>query len=84
MGHAVLKIDQKLAEALSNLRGNRDFTILLDGLKEHEREETKRCVELEGNALHRAQGAVKTLQWWQEAFTTAPTVLEKLKKHSPH
>lgn len=82
MGFTVLKLTMQLVSALTNLRGNRDFVALLDGLKEHEAEEQKRCVELEGVALHRAQGAVKTLQWWQDAYLQAPTVFEKLK-HSP-
>ena len=68
-----------LAQALTNLRGNRDFAVVLEGLKEHEREETKRCVDGEGSVQLRASGAVKALQFWQNLFTSAPKDLEKFK-----
>lgn len=77
-----MKLEQKLAEALANLRGNRDFTTVLEGMRAHEAEELQRCVELDGASLSRAQGAVKVLQAWQKMFAEAPAALEKFK-HSP-
>lgn len=74
-----MKTTPALAQALTNLRGNRDFAVVLEGLKEHEREETQRCVDGEGSVQLRASGAVKALKLWQDLFTTAPKDLEKFK-----
>lgn len=74
-----MQVTPKIAEALVNLRGNRDFQTVLEGLKEHELEETKRCVDGEGSIQLRASGAVKALRWWQEAFQSAPKDFEKFK-----
>ena len=74
-----MKTTPALAQALTNLRGNRDFAVVLEGLKEHVKEETKRCVDGEGSIQLRASGAVKALQKWQELFDSAPKDLEKFK-----
>lgn len=74
-----MKVTPKIAEALVNLRGNRDFTTVLEGLKEHEQEETQRCVDGEGAIQLRASGAVKALKWWRDAFEQAPKDFEKFK-----
>ena len=76
-----MKLTPQLAQALTNLRGNRDFTAVLEGLKEHELEETNRCVDAEGAIQLRASGAVKALKWWQAAFEAAPKDLEKFKSN---
>lgn len=74
-----MKATPQLAQALANLRGNRDFAAVLEGLKEHVKEETRRCVDAEGAVQLRASGAVKALEWWQGAFESAPKDLEKFK-----
>jgi hypothetical protein len=74
-----VKVTPKLAEALVNLRGNRDFTSVLEGLKEHQDEEVQRCVDGEGAVQLRASGAVKALKFWRDAFESAPKDLEKFK-----
>lgn len=74
-----MKLDLKLAEALTALRGNRDFETVMQGMAEHEAEVTQCCVNYDDNNLYRSQGAVKVLQLWQELFRDAPTILEKLR-----
>jgi hypothetical protein len=75
-----VKITPQLAEALVNLRGNQHFANVLEGLKEHEAEETQRCIDGDGAVQLRASGAVKALQFWQKAFATAPADFEKFKQ----
>lgn len=75
-----MKLTPQLAQALTNLRGNRDFKIVLEGLEEHTKEESVRCEEGDGPVLYRAQGAVKALKWWTGTFDEAPVTLEKFKK----
>jgi hypothetical protein len=77
-----MKVMPKLAEALVNLRGNRDFQTVLEGFKEHESEEVTRCVEGDGAIQLRASGAVKALRFWEEAFRDAPATLDKFKQQS--
>ncbi len=69
----------EIAQALTNLRGNRDFEAVLKGIAEHEKEATQQCVDGEGSVQLRASGAVKALQWWKNAFASAPADLEKFK-----
>lgn len=75
-----MKTTPKIAEALVNLRGNRDFAVVLEGLGEHVKEELQHCADYEGVHLHRAQGAAKAIQWWQKAFETAPKDFEMFKQ----
>jgi len=77
-----VKVTPKIAEALVSLRGNRHFEVFLEGLKEHEKEETQRCIDGDGAIQLRASGAVKALQWWQNAFLSAPTDIEKFKQQA--
>lgn len=72
-----MKLTPKLAQALTNLRGNRDFAAVLEGLAEHTQEELARCTDGDGPVLYRAQGATKALKWWLDTFRDAPTQLEK-------
>lgn len=74
-----MKVTPQIAEALANLRGNRDFKTVLEGMQEHEREATQQCIDGEGAVQLRASGAVKALQWWKNAFASAPTDFEKFK-----
>lgn len=78
-----MKLTSELAQALANLRGNRDFAVVLEALKENLKEETKRCCTHEGSSVLRAQGAVATVQWYLDSFDEAPSVLEKFKTKQP-
>ncbi len=73
------KVTPKLLEAFVNLRGNRDFAAVLEGMKEHMSSEVRRCVDGEGAVQLRASGAVKTLDAWLTAYETAPESLDKLR-----
>lgn len=77
-----MRVERKLAEALSNLRGNRDFNTFTEALAENIGEHLLHCATHEGNDLYRAQGAVKALQAWQKEIHEAPATLEKLMKQS--
>ena len=74
-----MKTTPKLSEALANLRGNRDFQTVLEAMQEHEREATQQCIDGDGAIQLRASGAVKTLQWWKNAYASAPADFEKFK-----
>lgn len=75
-----MKVTPKILEALVNLRGNRDFAVVLEGLSEHRAEEVERCVDGEGAVQLRASGAAKCLKWWLDQYRDAPMTLEKLKQ----
>lgn len=77
-----VKLTPQLAEALTNLRGNRDFKTVLEAMQEHEREATQQCIDGDGAVQLRASGAVKALQWWKDAFATAPAAFEKFKQQA--
>lgn len=74
-----MKLTPQLAQALTNLRSNRDFAIVMEGLAEHRAEESTRCEDGDGTPLYRAQGGTKILKWWIDAFRDAPVALEKFK-----
>lgn len=74
-----MKLSPALAQALTNLRGNADFKVFWEGVKEYESDRTKACIDGEGAVQLRASGAVKALQALQDAFNNAPTTLEKFK-----
>lgn len=77
-----MKLTAELAQALTNLRGNRDFATVLGGLQAHIDEATLQCVDGEGSVQLRASGAVKALHWWKKAFDSAPADLDKFKQQS--
>lgn len=74
-----MKLDAKQAQALVNLRGNHDFEVFLEGVKENVNGFLQECAEREGPSLHRSQGSAKALQALLKAFTDAPTTLDKFK-----
>lgn len=77
-----MKLSPQLAQALTNLRGNKDFAVVMEGLHEHTLEELTRCTDGDGPVLYRAQGATKALKWWTDSFQSAPVTLEKFKPQS--
>ncbi len=76
-----MKLDAKAALALTNLRASADFRSLIEWLKEDEKVELQRCVDLDGVALHRSQGAAKKLQQLFDAYLQAPSVIEKIRSN---
>ena len=76
----MIKLTDKAAQALANLRSNRDFTDVMEWLKEHETKEIQRSLELDGVQCARAQGAVKLLQGLTEAIAAAPDTMNKFKQ----
>ena len=75
-----MKATPALVTAFTNLRGNRDFVAVLEGLKEYEAELTTRCVDGSGETQLRAAGGVKALQAVMKAFADAPTTLNRMKQ----
>lgn len=71
------QLTPEAAQALTNLRGNRDFEAFLKWVKEYEDSEREKCVDGEGVVLHQAQGATKALRRIREAQTEAPATLNK-------
>lgn len=74
-----MKPTAQLVQALTNLRGNKDFAVVMEGFHEHTTEELTRCTDGDGPVLYRAQGATKALKWWLDTFQSAPMTLEKFK-----
>ncbi len=72
-----MKLTAPLAQALTNLRGNRDFETFLEGVKEDERAFLQQCADGEGTILYRAQGGAKALQAVLKAYADAPNTLVK-------
>lgn len=73
------QLTDKVAQALTNLRASADFRVLMEHLREDEAEELVRCRDLDGVALHRAQGAAKKLSELTSAYAEAPEVLKKYR-----
>lgn len=73
-----MKLTPEAAQAFTNLRGNRDFEVVLKWLKEYELKQTDLCVTTEGAALHRAQGGAQVLREIPQAFKDAPETLKKI------
>lgn len=76
----MIKLTDKAAQALTNLRGNRDFDDFKEWLKEHEAKEIQRSLDLDGVQCARAQGAVKLLQEIADAIAAAPDTVNKFKQ----
>ena len=74
----MIQLDEKVAAALSNLRASGDFRTLIEWLGEDLEAERTRCVQLDGVALHRAQGAAMKLVEFFRVYDEAPTISKKL------
>ena len=74
-----MKLTASTAQALTNLRGNRDFVAFMEGVKEYEAELTTRCVDGSGEAQLRAAGGVQVLRALGKSFADAPVTLQKFK-----
>lgn len=76
-----MKITAPLAEALVNLRGNRDFETVMKSMQEHIAEVTRQAIDADGAVQSRAAGAVKALEHWPAAFANAPVLLNKFRNN---
>ena len=74
-----MKLTNEQIEALVQLRGNPYFAKVMEGMAEHEKEETTYCTTRDGTQLYRAQGAVNTLKFWRDSFRDAPALLTKIQ-----
>jgi len=77
-----VKAEAKLLQALTNLRVNADFKIVMEALKEDELVETKRCIDGAPDVVAKAQGAARTLIHIRETYETAPEALKKFKPNN--
>lgn len=74
-----MRVTAQLAEALVNLRGNRDFETVMKSMQEHIAEATRQAIDADGVVQSRAAGAVKALEQWPVAFANAPALLDKFR-----
>ena len=75
-----LKLTKEAAQALTNLRGNSNFSDVLEWLKDGRSASRDQCQDAEGVTLYRAQGAAKVLTSFFECVENAPEVTEKFKQ----
>jgi hypothetical protein len=74
-----LNLTAKQLEAVVRLRGNADFTVFMEVVREHERGHNERLVgATETPHVFRAQGAVGALRMLAETVDTAPETIRKL------
>jgi hypothetical protein len=71
---------KKQAEALSNLRSNADFDVVLGMLSEYRAEQLEKLAKTVGEpSLYRLQGAIHAVVEIQAAYASAPDMIHKLK-----
>lgn len=75
-----MKLDEKLAQALTNLRSNADFRTFVDAMHAMTVEELNKVLsQVEPIHIGRQQGRTLVLQEINKMIADAPTVLDKLK-----
>ncbi len=75
-----LKLTKEAAQALVNLRGHPDFTVVLEWIAENRTKFRDECSQhLDDVKLRRAQGKVEVTDGIIKGFATAPAILEKCK-----
>ncbi len=71
---------KKHAEALTNLRSNADFDVVLGMLSEYRAEQLEKLAKTVGEpSLYRLQGAIHVVTEIQDACAKAPDMIPKLK-----
>lgn len=75
-----LKLTKEAAQGLTNLRGNPDFSDVLQWLKDARSASRDHCQDAEGALLFRSQGAAKLLSSFFDCVENAPNVTEKFKQ----
>lgn len=76
-----MKLTPQLAEALVNLRGNRDFETFIKGMQEDIKHHIGRAIHMDGALQTRAAGAAAALTEVVDAVNDAPAALEKFRNH---
>ena len=74
-----IKVTAQLAEALVNLRGNRDFEIFVKSLQEHIAVTTRQALDSDGTVQTRAAGATRVMEQWVEEIAKAPQTFDKFR-----
>lgn len=74
-----MKLNKEVAQALTNLRGNPDFTQVLKWLTATREQGRDKLEKAEGPQLLREQGRVSVLSDFLACNADAPTTTEKLK-----
>lgn len=74
-----IKSTPQLAEALVNLRGNRDFETFVKGVQEHITVTTRQALNSDGPQQSRAAGASIVMEQWVEEIVKAPATLDKFR-----
>lgn len=74
-----IKVTPQLAEALVNLRGNRDFETFVKGMQEHVIVTTRQALDADGPLQLRAAGATRIMEQWVDVIAKAPETLDKFR-----
>jgi hypothetical protein len=76
-----LKLTKKAAQAFTNLRGNPDFDVVLDWLRENRTSFRDECCTLPPEKVQRSQGKVEVVDGILKATKEAPATLEKIQNN---
>lgn len=80
---APIKSNPQLAEALVNLRGNRDFETFIKNVQEHIKITTRQALDSDGTQQSRAAGATRVMEQWIDEIAKAPATLDKFRNQQP-
>lgn len=76
-----MKLTDKAAQALTNLRGSPDFRVYLEWLQDHRTKFAEECCTLPPEKVVRSQGRVEVVDGILKAYGEAPVVTEKFKSN---
>lgn len=76
-----MKLTDKAAQSLSNLRGSPDFRVYLEWLKDHRNQFREECCTHSPDKVQRPQGKVEVVDGILRAYEEAPAVTEKFKSN---
>lgn len=75
-----MNLERKHYEAMVRLRGNADFGLFKDVLREYMAEAIEQLKNGDGNLIYKAQGAARVLERVLDLDAKAPETLDKLPK----
>lgn len=74
-----MKLTQRQLEAMVRLRGNSDFAVYQEVVREHQSHLVEQLTQaVEPHQLYRAQGGIKALDRMLEEYAEAPDTMKKL------
>ena len=74
-----MRLTQRQLEALVRLRGNSDFTVFQEIVREHQSHLVEQLTQaVEPHQLYRAQGGIKALEQMLNEYAEAPDTMKKL------